>query len=299
MAKVLILGSTGMLGSMVSLYFKRKTHHTVHLSHRGADDNERNVWHFNAEQPTELHDLLESCRPEYLINCIGIIKPHCKDDDPEGVQRAIKVNAMFPHLLEKECSVWNVRVIQIATDCVFSGNTGAYHEDSPHDALDVYGKTKSLGEVQKGNFLNIRCSIIGPERVSKLSLLEWVLDQKDGARVNGFTHHKWNGLTTLQFAQVCDQIIIGCEFDELVSIDHNYHCILNETVNKHILVDLIASEFKKPLSLIPTDSIGSAIDRSLISKREDWRYSSPICRMADAIHELHDFIQTADYYHER
>ena len=34
-----------------------------------------------------------------LINAIGIIKPYCKDDDPEGVFNAIRVNALFPHNL--------------------------------------------------------------------------------------------------------------------------------------------------------------------------------------------------------
>ena len=41
----------------------------------------------------------------------------------------------------------NGPILQIATDCVYSGATGGYTESSSHDALDVYGKTKSLGEV--------------------------------------------------------------------------------------------------------------------------------------------------------
>ena len=55
------------------------------------------------------------------------------------------------------------RVLQIATDCVYSGAQGAYVETDLHDALDVYGKTKSLGECQEPNVYHLRCSIIGPE----------------------------------------------------------------------------------------------------------------------------------------
>ena len=45
-----------------------------------------------------------------------------------------------------------LKVIQIATDCVFDGLKGNYTEDDKHNAIDVYGKTKSLGEVSADNF---------------------------------------------------------------------------------------------------------------------------------------------------
>ena len=98
-------------------------------------------------------------------------------------------------------------MIQIATDCVYSGKTGGYNEDSLHDALDAYGKTKSLGEVRSSTFLNIRSSIIGPEINHKVLLLEWFLKQPKGAVLNGFSNHLWNGVTTLQFAELCLTII--------------------------------------------------------------------------------------------
>ena len=82
--------------------------------------------------------------------------------------------------------------MQIATDCVYSGKKGSYNEDDLHDALDVYGKTKSLGEAQSPNLLNIRCSIIGPEQGKHVSLLEWFLTQEPGAKLQGFAHHHWN-----------------------------------------------------------------------------------------------------------
>ena len=60
------------------------------------------------------------------------------------------------------------KIYQIATDCVYDGSSKLYSESSPHNPLDVYGKTKSLGEVQSGNFFNIRVSIIGKEISKKI-----------------------------------------------------------------------------------------------------------------------------------
>jgi dTDP-4-dehydrorhamnose reductase len=61
------------------------------------------------------------------------------------------------------------KVIQIATDCVFSGSNGSYLETDPHDATDVYGKTKSDGEIESSAVMQLRCSIIGRENKGKKS----------------------------------------------------------------------------------------------------------------------------------
>src|SRR5207244_6584362 len=110
------------------------------------------------------------------------------------VRRAVAVNSLFPYALSDVAEAAGARVLQIATDCVFSGREGSYREDSPHDPLDVYGKTKSLGEVQAPHFLNLRCSIVGPEIRGFRSLLCWFLAQPRNARLRGFVNHWWNGV---------------------------------------------------------------------------------------------------------
>ena len=67
---------------------------------------------------------------------------------------AIKINTLFPYILSEIGERNSANIIHITTDCVWSGKEGNYNEDSPHDALDVYGKTKSLGE--PGNCTVIR-----------------------------------------------------------------------------------------------------------------------------------------------
>jgi dTDP-4-dehydrorhamnose reductase len=90
---------------------------------------------------------------------------------------------------------------------VYSGARGAYQEDDPHDALDVYGKTKSLGEVPRPRVYHLRCSIVGPEPKEGKFLLEWFCRQPRRGRVQGYANHLWNGVTTLQFARVAQAII--------------------------------------------------------------------------------------------
>ncbi len=296
MATILVLGASGMLGSIVDLYFRKKTSHEVLSTQRGGSLPAERRFSFDAtEDPSSLSRVFEmAAHVDYVINCIGIIKPHCKDDDPRGVLRAIKVNALFPYRLEETCREKGTRLIQIATDCVFSGRLGGYSEDSLHDPLDVYGKTKSLGELKTGACLNLRCSIIGPERKGKLSLLEWVLAQPENARLKGFTHHRWNGATTLQFAEMCADIIAEGSFDRLVAQSRLYHCVLNQTVTKCDLVRAIASAYGMHVVVDPVDSIGEPIDRTLSSKFP-WKYARPDGTIHAALERLRAFAQDFGY----
>ena len=107
--------------------------------------------------------LLEVNKPNWIINCIGVIKPHIDEKVPSSIENAIKVNSEFPILLASAAKKIGAKVIQIATDCVYSGFQGSYIESDLHDATDVYGKTKSLGEVPASNVMHLRASIIGPE----------------------------------------------------------------------------------------------------------------------------------------
>ena len=264
MSNVIILGKTGMLGSMVEYYFKNSTSHKIYATARDDSGDLK----FDAESQDDINSLSEFIgrnNIEYVINCIGIIKPYCKDDDPKGVLRAIKVNALFPHKLAVAAKKSNAKVIQIATDCVYSGKEGAYNEDAKHDALDVYGKSKSLGEVFDKSILNVRCSIIGPEKKGKVSLLEWFLGTKDN-ELKGFDHHKWNGITTLRYAKLVDDIITAGNYAELLGESHIHHFVPSYVVSKYDMLIAFKKVFGKDAEIKKVDNIGAPVDRTLSTR---------------------------------
>jgi dTDP-4-dehydrorhamnose reductase len=276
--KVLIAGCTGMLGSMLCEFLRHEGSTSIVATARRVDAAVRVVGQGTAVAPLDaanpqlrqqLADVLSTHHPDYVVNCIGIIKPYCKDTDFAGRQRAITVNALFPYVLAEVTQAMGVRVIQIATDCVYAGTTGAYVESSPHDALDVYGKTKSLGEIAAPNFLNVRCSIVGPEQENRLSLLEWFLSQPDGSEISGFDHHRWNGVTTLQFAELCFRIMTSdgaLSFSQLVARSSIHHYIPNETVTKYELLRIFADVYGRRPRIRKVTDAGPAIDRSLATE---------------------------------
>jgi len=298
-----------MLGSMVHDYFFQQNKHELRGTLRPKPESEfflnkygrDNFYFFDAESAdwqAGLEKILVDFQPEVIINCIGIIKPYCKDDDPTGVVRAIRINALFPHLLTDLAKKVKSKIIQIATDCVYSGQGGRYQETSPHDALDVYGKTKSLGEAHAENILHLRCSIIGPELKGKLSLLEWFLGQPEGSELKGFTHHRWNGVTTLQFARVCHEIVDGGEsyWQKLISISPVHHYTPNEEVNKYQLLNIFKEVFNKNFTVQAVDSIGQPVDRTLVHSFGLLASDQSPKPMSAALRELRDYLVQRNFF---
>lgn len=286
MTRVLVLGKGGMLGSMVFSYLSQDEAYEV----QGTEKEE-----FNADEFLKDNSKFSYIKGfDYLINCIGIIKPYCKDDDREGVIRAIKINALFPQELARFCEDEKVKIIQIATDCVFSGKFGSYDETSQHDPIDVYGKSKSLGEVYFGNFLNIRCSIIGPELKNHLGLLGWFLTQKKGTSLKGFINHKWNGVTTLQFAQLCQKIIESNTFDKLIKTSKIFHFCPNNTLTKYDLLLLFNKIFKKEAKI---EKIEASDTKNLILKTK-YNFSNLVEKttIANALIRLKSYMSNSEIF---
>jgi dTDP-4-dehydrorhamnose reductase len=252
--RVVILGSTGMLGHMVLKFLSVRRDFQVWGTHiADAADS----LYFNVEAGVEgLERIFDVAGPlDYVINCIGVLRGAIDEADAASVQRAVRINADFPHELAALAINRHFRVIQISTDGVFSGAREYYEEDTPHDCPDIYGKTKSRGEVNGCSlFLNIRCSIIGPSPIEKMGLLEWLLGQPDGAQVSGFTNQIWNGVSTLQFARLCLKIIALDHFDTLRGESAVFHFAPNDPLSKYQLLCFIRDAFHRTIRIVPAVS---------------------------------------------
>jgi dTDP-4-dehydrorhamnose reductase len=165
---------------------------------------------------------------------------------------------LFPMRLAVAAERSGARVIQIATDCVYSGRDGNYDERAAHDPTDVYGKSKSMGEVHSPNVTHLRCSIIGPEVKGFVSLLSWFLKQDANATLNGYRNHQWNGVTTLHFAKICGGII-----KEAPKLPHVQHVIPSGDITKADLLRSFAREYHRETVTIKDVDAPTVIDRRL------------------------------------
>ena len=257
MKKVLILGANGMLGHACDQIVSQSQGFEVYKTSRANLDG---YIQFDAERDS-VSDLISNTKPDWIINCIGIIKPHIQENQASSILNAIKINSEFPFVLAKAT---DSTIIQIATDCVYSGAKGQYVETDAHDALDVYGKTKSLGEASFENIIHLRASIIGPEVGRSTSLLEWFRNQPNSAQVNGFTDHLWNGITTHHFAKLALGIIAN-DFREFTKT----HVVPSGLIKKSDLLREFAKAYGRQ-DLIINDVISSTkIDRTLDTSNDE------------------------------
>ena len=241
----------------------------------GLKDNQifRNI---NIENIDDIVELLEKIKPSVVVNCAGITKHLPESNNPIAT---LSVNSIFPHQLSNLCNSMNIRLIHISSDCVFSGANGPYSEEDVTDALDLYGKSKALGEViDQSNCITLRTSTIGHEIKTKFGLLEWFLHQD--YECIGFNRAIFSGLTTLELARVIkDRVIPNKNLFGLYNI-------AAEPITKYDLLCLIANIYKMDVKIIRSDDF--IINRSLHSVKffESTGYIAP--KWINMIKDMHD-----------
>jgi dTDP-4-dehydrorhamnose reductase len=295
---VIVLGANGMLGSMLVDYFSKQENINLVATARALAFIKRNkvaypnvTWRVVDAESGDLCGLgAEFFRAEYIINAIGLIKHIIDEKRPEHVIRAIKVNSVFPYILAR--SMYESKILQIETDCVYSGKEGNYKETALHEPMDVYGKTKSLGEVRMPNMHHLRCSIIGFDTAHR-SLLSWFLNQPNNAKINGYENHFWNGVTTLHFAKICNGII-----QNDIQMPHLQHIVPEFSVSKDDLLGFCGKWFNRHDIEITRMQAADAIDRTLDTHDKSFNLKLWHAAGYDKSPEISNMVKELAYYKE-
>jgi dTDP-4-dehydrorhamnose reductase len=258
--KILILGATGLIGNNIFKILSKNNNLEVYGTYRNDkflsffnEFEKRNLLFFDIDR-SNIDDFLNKNRPDIVINLIAITK-HVKEAN--NFSRVIQVNSMFPHFLAKVCDEYSSKLIQISTDCVFSGLKGSYLESDLPDDSTMYGKSKALGEVTYGNLLTIRTSAIGRELDTKYGLVEWFLSQEKSCL--GYSNAIFSGLTARYLGHIMQKYIFP-----LKNLSGLFHISANP-INKFDLLNLLATAYGKDIPIARDDSL--TIDRSLDSSR--------------------------------
>lgn len=297
MSNILILGIDGMLGNMLANVFSEKSSGKLFFtSRRNKPINE----HLNGQVieydalSMQFSSLVSMVQPDFIINCVGTIKPLINESDADSVVNAQTINSFLPLTIANSANNFNFKYLQIGTDCVFNGEKGMYDEKSHTDALDVYGKTKIAGEILVNNKTVIRSSIIGPEYGIGRSLLNWFYKEESN-EVNGFNNHLWNGVTTLNFANVINGIIENNYDPGLIQ-----HLIPSDVVTKYQLLHFFVNHFSKDINInkIEADTV---INRTLSTLNPEqneklWNFGgySHIPTVEENIVELSNYVFTKE-----
>ncbi len=269
--KILVLGGDGMLGHQVveSLRARHEIQATVR-SGIGAYSEiakflpEAVHYGIDALDYPAVQRVVESVRPDAVINCLGIVKQRIEAKDSIV---SLETNALLPHRLADTCAQVGARLVQPSTDCVFSGRQGNYRESDFPDADDLYGRSKLLGEVEGQDCITLRTSIIGLELSRRQGLVEWFLGQR--GTIRGFRKAIYSGFTTLEMARIIEHLL-----ESNPQRSGLYH-VSSAPIDKYSLLTKLRDRLGRAIQIVPDDDF--VCDRSLDSSRfqAEFAYTPP------------------------
>jgi dTDP-4-dehydrorhamnose reductase len=268
--RVLVLGAAGMLGHKL-LQRLRAEHEAAGTIRDAAPDaglsralpGVKLYPGVDASNLASIERALDDWQAQVVLNCIGIIKQSKAASDPLP---SIAINALLPHQLAQMAAARGARLINFSTDCVFSGRRGNYVEDDEPDPVDLYGRSKLLGEVTAPNALTLRTSIVGRELRGHLGLIDWFLSQR-GGRINGYTRALYSGLTTLAAADLVAWLIRA--HPELQGVWQ----VSGEPISKFDLLQIVKRVYRVDIDIAPDQQFvcDRRLDSTRFRQRTGWR----------------------------
>ncbi len=272
--KVLVLGSTGLIGHQIYNYLESLQIYKLYNISNKRKLNENTI-NIDARNQVDLFSEIKEIEPNIIINCIGVLI----NESEKNPINAISLNAYLPHALLKLCKKINTKLIHISTDCVFSGDKETpYIETDYKDGCSIYAKTKGLGEIIEDDHLTIRTSVVGPELKSDgEELFHWFMTQS--GTISGFKKSLWSGVTTIELAKAAD-------FSIKNNLNGLYHLTNNDCITKFELLKLFKIHMHKNIEIKAVDGTitnKSFKDTRLLINYEIPSYKKMIEEMAELI----------------
>ena len=238
--KILILGSSGMLGREFVNIFKEK--HEVY----GIDINDiRNLgdkyFSINLLNELELKKFLGKKNFDIIINSVAIVDlKKCETDKKLAEDLHVNLNKNFIEYCNKN----NTKYIYISTDSVFDGEIGNYKEDSIAKPLNNYAYTKFLGEkeVEKiKNHIIVRTNILGCTE-NQNSLFKWAYENlKDNIEINGFEDVIFSPISVFRLSELINELV-KINYQGLINVVND--TVLSKYEFLNILKEMMSSTSK-------------------------------------------------------
>ena len=174
MTRILVTGVSGLLGINLSHEMMRE-YDIVGVDRGKLVNAPFRIWKADLLDPGAVDAILNSVRPNWLINCAALADLEACENTPY-LARAL--NTDLPAQMAKACRSRDISFAHISTDAVFDGEKDGFYteEDSPNP-LGVYSQTKLDGERavlnENKNAIVARVNFYGWSLSGKRSLAEF------------------------------------------------------------------------------------------------------------------------------
>jgi dTDP-4-dehydrorhamnose reductase len=279
--KLLITGASGLLGMNLVIEAMRE-HDVVGIDRGKLKSAPFQVLKADILKTDEIHSILDTTKPDWLINCAALANLETCEADP---MQARALNTDLPGVLAAACVKRNIRFIHISTDAVFDGTKeGAYTENDEPNPQSIYSQTKLDGErvVCEANPQAIiaRVNFYGWSLGGRRSLGEFFVNNlSEGKNVDGFTDVIFCPMLVNDTARLLLQMLQS-------KLSGLYHVVGPQPMSKYQFGVEVARTFGLRENLIFPQSVESS---SLTAKRSHNLWLSIHKLSTDLGHELPAF----------
>ncbi|MGI9646897.1 MAG: SDR family oxidoreductase [Acidimicrobiia bacterium] len=170
--RVLITGATGYLGTALAESIPPGIDAILAGFSRGTRP-------LDVTEPTSVAAALDRHRPNSVVHLAAVSTLAGAAGDPE---RATRVNVEGAGVVAAAARRAGARLVTLSSDVVFDGSSGPYHESSPANPINDYGRSKLEGEAAvlaaHPEALILRTTVlVGRDRAGRFPFSAFVLER--------------------------------------------------------------------------------------------------------------------------
>lgn len=236
--RLLVAGASGLLG--LSLAMQQADPYDVSgvVNHTLLKGVPFDVIQADLAQPGEATRLMESVRPDLVVNCAALAIVDRCENNPDLAQR---INADMPAELAAVCARVGIPFVHISTDALYDGRKGDYVEEDQPNPVNRYARSKLAGDQAVlsayPQALVARTNFFGWSLNGKRSLAEYFYAcMSQGQPVKGFTDVFFCPLLVNDLAD----ILMAMVAKELSGL---YHVFSSRGLSKYDFAILLARQF--------------------------------------------------------
>ncbi len=262
--KLLLTGGTGLLGTSLTRSLPETYNTTITYVKNAPQNKKISSIKMDLSDPREIKEVLKKTKPQIIIHAAAATDIEWCEKNPK---EAFSINSFATEIISKEADSLKAKVIYISTDFVFDGEKGNYNEEDMPNPLNVYGKTKLMGEeavLKYTNNLVIRTNIYGIDPLpTKQSFASWVISSlRSGKEILTATDQIYNPIFADQLSGYIFELIgknqagvwnIACldkvnryQFASLVSVIFGLDKNLIKQVKLQDLINKFGWKAKRP-----------------------------------------------------
>lgn len=243
--KILLFGSTGMLGKVLKESLQRD-YEVIAIDRDKCD----------FAVSSNINSIIMNYMPDIVINCVAIVDINLCETEKEYVY---KVNAFAVAQIALACNIIDAKFIQISTDHYYYNEYDKQHsETDPIILLNYYAHSKFQGETYallSKKHLIIRTNIIGfPGSRGRKGFLDWAIDSiYKQEKMTLFVDYFVSSIDVYQFSDILKIMILKniCGLYNVASKD-----VLSKAKFIEILSKKLNVKLKDPVYIKIEEQIG-------------------------------------------